>query len=298
MRRSRITYKGAYHHVMNRGIKGEDIFYSNKLKDYFSKILEEKSKGLKIKLLAYCVMDNHYHLILQNSSGMMSDFVKQLNGQYGIYYRKIEGGKGYVFQSRFKSTLIQEDAYLDISIIYVLLNPVRAGIVDEANKYRWSSIGKYFKGEGSELVDNEIVEELFKSKMGMNKLLKDWYEKDLPIKKTILGEVLGDDEFLDKAMKKFDRRKEESKSERKRKDDYIFEPVEKVIKGFEKDKGVSVEGININSRRGKNLRDELLLLMKDKSGLKYTEIIGYPPFKSLKYSSLSHLYKRAKNRIK
>jgi REP element-mobilizing transposase RayT len=59
----------------------------------------------------------------------MSDFLGQLNGLYGMYYRKEEGGKGYVFQSKFKSTLIENDSYLSQSLLYLLLNPVRAGIV-------------------------------------------------------------------------------------------------------------------------------------------------------------------------
>jgi len=72
----------------------------------------------------------------------MSDFAKLLNGQYGAYYRKMVGGKGYVFQSRFKSTIIKNDGYLIKSIEYCLQNPVRAGIVSHAEHYIWSSAGK------------------------------------------------------------------------------------------------------------------------------------------------------------
>jgi len=131
---------------MNRGVRGEDIFLDNRGKDYFLSILKEKSKKLRIKLLAYCIMNNHYHQILQNTSDRLSSFMKQLNSQYGIYYRKKEGGKGYVFQGRYKSILIQEDRYLDMAIIYVLLSPVRAGRVSDPYNYRWSSIQDYFSG--------------------------------------------------------------------------------------------------------------------------------------------------------
>ncbi len=80
---------------------------------------------MKIRLFAYCIMDNHYHLVLENASDRLSDFQMLLNVQYGMYYRKMEGGKGYVFQSRFKSTLIENDSYLIQSIRYLLRNPVR-----------------------------------------------------------------------------------------------------------------------------------------------------------------------------
>lgn len=107
MRRVRLTYKGAYHHIMSRGIRGEDIFFDDGAKIYFLKTLQDRVKNQRIRIFAYCLMDNHYHLILQNSTGKMSEFIKGLSGQYEMYYRKRVGCKGYVFQDRFKSTLIQ-----------------------------------------------------------------------------------------------------------------------------------------------------------------------------------------------
>jgi len=297
MKRVRITYQGAYHHVMNRGVRGEDIFLDNRGKDYFLSILKEKSKKLRIKLLAYCIMNNHYHLILQNTSDRLSSFMKQLNSQYGIYYRKKEGGKGYVFQGRYKSTLIQEDRYLDMAIIYVLLNPVRAGRVFDPYNYRWSSIQDYFSDLNSDIVDNKFVEDLFKSRDKFIKLLEEWGNEDVEVKNTRLGPIIGDKGFIKKSIKRFDRRKLKGKSERKRRKDYIFEPAEETIIGFEKDKGIKVEDININSVSGKRLRGELLVLLKDRTGLKYTEILKYPLFRPLKYSSLGKLYIRARKRI-
>ena len=88
----------------------------------------------------------------------MSNFLKLLNGQYGMYYRKMEGGQGYVFQSRFKSTLIEDDGYLIKSIKsieYLLQNPVRADIVYRyrAENYTWSSVRYYFSNQQSDIID-------------------------------------------------------------------------------------------------------------------------------------------------
>ncbi|NIM12167.1 MAG: hypothetical protein GTO45_08650 [Candidatus Aminicenantes bacterium] len=94
MKRVRITYPGAYHHAMNRGYDGNDIFTGNKKKAQFVDLLEGTAKKLKIHLFAFCVMDNHYHLVLENNNERMSDFLGQLNGLYGMYYRKVEGGRG------------------------------------------------------------------------------------------------------------------------------------------------------------------------------------------------------------
>ena len=154
MRRARITYEGAFHHAMNRGINGDDIFSGGKSKSMFLDLMEETARKLKIRILAYCVMGNHYHLILENSSGRMSDFFLQLNGQYGMIFRKLTGEHGYVFQGRYKSTLIQEDSYLRTAIRYALLNPVRAGLVMKFDNYIWSSANEYFTEKTSDLVDS------------------------------------------------------------------------------------------------------------------------------------------------
>jgi len=294
MRRARLSYIGSYHHVMNRGLRGEKIFFDDRAKVYFLETLAEKSQDLKTKICAYCLMDNHYHLILQNSSGKLSEFMKQLNGQYGIYYRKRKGGVGYVFQSRFKSTLIQEDKYLKMVIIYVLLNPIGRGLVQSPWEYRWSSIGEYFTGENSLYVDNKFVERLFETRTNLERLLVEWVGGDLPIRQTRLGDILGEDSFVKIAIKKFDRRKRKGSSQKMRRDDYFFRSPQEVINEFEGRKGIKIKQINVNSQQGKVLRTELLVLLKDEAGLPYSKVIKYPLFQSLKYSSLGQLYKRTK----
>jgi len=288
---------------MGRGVRGEKIFFDDKSKVYFLTILEEKTIQFKQRLLAYCVMDNHYHLVIQNTSGKLSDLMKQLNGQYGMYYRKRRGGIGYVFQSRFKSTLIQEDRYLRIAIIYVLLNPVRKGFVEDPWEYPWSSINEYFLGSVSPIVDNRFVEESFDTEQNMEELLKEWLHVELPIRHTRMGEVLGDEAFLKGSSKKYDRRKEDvetpvDKAHRMRKDNGSFETAEDVITAFEREKGIRITEMDLDSHRGKALRAELLVLLKDRAGLGYSKIIEYPLFQSLKYSSLGQLYRRARKKLR
>ena len=125
------------HHTMNRGHDGTDIFCGNKNKNQFIDYLAESSTKLKIKIFAYCVMDTHYHLVLENSNGKMSEFMKRLNGHYGSYYRMVSGGKGYVFQERFKSTLIDRDAYLLQSIAYLLRKPNRNVTMMRITRHQW-----------------------------------------------------------------------------------------------------------------------------------------------------------------
>ncbi len=79
MRRARFTYIGAFHHLMKRGADGEPIFETAADKECFTGLLEKFSELLEIRVPAYCIMDNHYHLVLQNTSGKMSEFAKRLS---------------------------------------------------------------------------------------------------------------------------------------------------------------------------------------------------------------------------
>jgi REP element-mobilizing transposase RayT len=298
MRRARITYPGAFHHVMNRGHSGEDIFYGNKNKSQFLDFLADASKKLKIRIFAYCLMNNHYHLVLENSSGKMSECLKRLNGQYGMYYRKVIGGKGYVFQGRFNSTLIDKDAYLLQSIAYLLRNPVRAGLVMNADDYIWSSIKTYYSNRTNDLVDAEFVNELFGTKEQLVAAIQTWGIKELPLIETEYGEVLGNKDFLDSAVEKYDRRiipPHQSKGMRRKKDRY-FDPVEKVIWEFEKIKGIKIEDIDVFTKKGARQRGDLIVMLKENGGLTYKEISEFDIFEDIKMDSLRSIYRNAKKR--
>lgn len=298
MRRERITYTGAYHHVMNRGYDGNDIFAGNKHKSHFLDFLKESGKRMKIRIFAYCIMDNHYHMTLENSSGRMSDFLKLLNGQYGMYYRKMEGGHGYVFQNRFKSTIIEDDGYLIKSIEYLLQNPVRAGIVERVENYTWSSIKYYFSNQESEIIDAEYVNQLFGTKENLIGELESLVHKKIPVRMTKHGEILGSDTFLKLALKKFNRRRRPTGQSIgvRRKEDLHFEPVEKVFREFESMRGIKVDAIDTGTWEGKRIRGELLILLKDEAGLKYREISEIAIFSDLSFSSLRRLYRISKER--
>ena len=292
-----MTYEGAFHHGMNRGINGENIFEGNQNKALFLGCLEDAALRYKIRILAYCIMNNHYHLILQNTSGKLSDFFRHLNGSYGMYYRKSVGGVGYVFQKRFKSTLIQKEEYLVQAIAYVLLNPTRAGIVKDCTQYIWSSGQRYFSKEYTGIVDVGFVEELFSNRDSFIDTLTQMDSKALPIRETRYGEFMGTVQFWEQAVEKFDRRKNLYGDEMKRVNDGFFEPVEKIIWEFERKIGYPIEDIDINRHEGKRLRGELLVRLKDLGGLTYEEISKISLFNNLKQNSLGKIYLDSKQRL-
>jgi hypothetical protein len=152
-----------------------------------------------------------------------------------------------VFQSRFKSNIIQDDGYLIKSIEYLLhlQNPVRAGMVTFAEDYIWSSAQYYFSNQEAKIVDAEFVNQLFGSKECLLDNLASLGKNELPVKMTKHGEVLGSEGFLKLALKKHNRRQRPTDQSIgvQRKDDRYFEPVEKVLWEFKNIHGVNVEEI-------------------------------------------------------
>ena len=228
----------------------------------------------------------------------MSDFLRQLNGNFGGSYRAEHGGKGYVFQGRSVSTLIQDDSYLLSAIAYGLNNPVRAGLVKDFLKYEWSSGSRYYnKNKTSDIVDRTYVEDLFGSKNNLIDMVNKSDIKSLPVIGSRIGKVIGDKNYVSIAMQKFERRNDRESKEGKRINDLYFEPVEKIVMEFENKHKVEIEKIDSTTYSGKRLRGELLFNLRDKGGLKYTEIKKMDLFSDLKLHSLGNIYKNAKLRL-
>ncbi len=297
MRLPRRTYEGAFHHAMNRGYGGRPIFGTKADKEFFLELLRKVQKLIKIRVLAYIVMDTHYQLIVQNTSGRMSDFFKQLNGQYATRYRKTHGGRGYVFQDRFKTMLIQDDAYLKIALAYVLNNAGRAGLPYDFSTYPWSSGMLYFRDCEDSPVDCAYVEELFSSERELNRFVKEMDIDGLLTVKSELGLVIGNEEFLPNALELAERRSGRESRERRRCKDMYFDPLEKVLAEFERMKGIKIDEIEVTGYAGKRLRAELLVFLKELTGLTYREIAKLDLFSDLEVSSLGRLYHQARKRL-
>ena len=298
MRHVRLTWEGAYHHIMNRGIEKKKIFYDENLKKNYLELLSEYSRLKKIRIFAYCIMDNHFHIVLENSSMRLSEFMRNANSKYAISYRKQTGGKGYVFEDRFKSTIIENESYLITLIRYILQNPVRARIVDDPYKYAWSSINLYFQNKKSHFVDTKFVEDLFGTKKIFMNLVNDKILDNLPEKKAKFGRIMGSNDFIKISENKFDRRSTSKIILNKRITDKYFEPVEKIIYEFEKKIGKKIEMIDTSTHIGKKERGLLLVNLKDYSGLKYKEIYEFDIFRDLKFNSMGHLYSSSKKCLK
>jgi REP element-mobilizing transposase RayT len=136
----RVQYPGAVHHVTSRGNERKRIFRSDVDRRRFIELLAEAVQRFAWRLSAWVLMPNHFHLVLETPEHLtLSDGMQWLNGTYAEWFNSRHKRVGHLFQGRFKSFLIEKEAYLQNVARYVVLNPVRAGMVQRPEAYRWSS---------------------------------------------------------------------------------------------------------------------------------------------------------------
>lgn len=135
----RIEFSGALYHVTSRGDRREAIFEDDEDRRVFLATLSEVVNRFNWLCHAYCLMTNHYHLVIETPDGNLSKGMRQLNGVYTQASNRHHQRSGHLFQGRFKGILVDKESYLLELARYVVLNPVRAGMVRKPGAWRWSS---------------------------------------------------------------------------------------------------------------------------------------------------------------
>lgn len=138
-RQMRIEYPGAVYHVTSRGNEKNDIFYEDADKNCFLENLADVTKRYNWICHSYCLMTNHYHLLIETPDGNLSYGMRQLNGVYCQRFNAIHARVGHLFQGRYKSIIVDRENYLLELCRYIVLNPVRAKITKRPEDYFWSS---------------------------------------------------------------------------------------------------------------------------------------------------------------
>lgn len=135
----RIEYPGALYHITSRGDGQENIFLSDEDRALFTTLLSEINARCSWLCYAFCLMSNHYHLLIETPEKNLSKGMQLLNGIYTQKFNKAHRRVGHVFQGRFKAILVEKDSYLLELCRYIVLNPVRAHMVETASDWEWSS---------------------------------------------------------------------------------------------------------------------------------------------------------------
>jgi len=207
----RIEYPDAWYHVMNRGRRGEDIFSDDQDYSIFTELLRETSEIWNVRIAAYCLMPNHYHMLVQTPAANISRSMRHLNGVYTQRYNRRHRCDGQLFRGRYKSILIGTESYLLQVVRYIHRNPLRAGLVKSLDVYKWSSHKGYLSitTKWDWLHKNYILSLLSKNRKDWLRSYRRWVsvaEED-EVGKKISGVkwpvCLGPQEFIDRIKEKY-----------------------------------------------------------------------------------------------
>lgn len=161
-RRARIQSQSRVYHVMMRGNERKNIFLNDEDKAKFLDIIYEKKKVSRFNLYAYCLMDNHIHLIISENKDSLARIMKRVNTSYAYYFNKTYIRIGHLFQDRFRSEPIENDNYLLAAARYVHNNPVKANMVKNVEDYKWSSYKLYLEvSRRSNIIDKDMIFGIF-----------------------------------------------------------------------------------------------------------------------------------------
>jgi len=176
---------------------------------YHIKILEiikNLKEEVQFDVIAYCIMDNHIHLLVKAEEKELKTLMKKMNVKYAMYYNAEEKRNGHVFQDRYRSEAVEDDNYMIGAIRYIHNNPVKAGIVRKAIEYQWSSKSDYLKGK-SDIISHQYakdVMDLFKDKdefiafhdIDDNNIYIDTKEEEGQSRQNIISNVM--EKYIDK----------------------------------------------------------------------------------------------------
>lgn len=273
-RQLRIEYEGAFYHVTSRGNQKEDIFFDDSDREKFLEILKRTKDRYRYLLHAYCLMKNHYHLLLETPQANLSQIMQNINTSYTVYINKRHGRFGHLFQGRFKAIIVDKESYLLQLSRYIHLNPVRSGITDSPVNYKWSSYQEFFRNRGGLVETDDTLSYFSKSKGSAIKKYREFVETEAIDDRSWLDEVkakviLGREEFIESIKKLLgDKDKDEETFSLKRliRADISVEKILKVITDkYGKDA--------LRSKKKENIgRDVGIYLCRNLTGLKNLEI--------------------------
>jgi putative transposase len=203
---ARVVIPHYPHHITQRGTNKNSIFFDDKDRNYFLACLNDRAKKTETKIWAYCLMDNHFHLLLvpeqEQSLG------KCLHGttfRYAQYYNQKYGRTGRLWQNRYFSCPIDRDEYLWTAARYIERNPVRANMVKRAEDWVWSSAGVHIKGKGNKIP--KLSDWLDEAERGKYQgFVNEEGSEDEIRRATSTGRPLGSIRFVEKLEEKLGRR--------------------------------------------------------------------------------------------
>jgi len=157
----RLEFSGALYHVTARGNAHADIFLDDEDRERFLQLLKDEIIQQGWLCYAWCLMDNHYHFLIETPEANLSRGMQRLNGRYTQSFNRSHKRVGHIFQGRYKAILVEKESHLLELCRYIVLNPVRAGMVADVSQWQWSSYHDMLEYQSSEWLAVEHVLSLF-----------------------------------------------------------------------------------------------------------------------------------------
>ena len=208
-RKPRVHFPGAFYHVISRGNQGQKIFHDDADREGYLSLLQEVQTRYGLKLYAYVLMGNHVHLLVEVGGLPLSKIMQNLQFRYTRYYNRRYRKMGHLFQGRYKAILCDRDSYLLELVRYIHLNPVRAGLVRQIDRYRWSTHPIYLRGDERRLVSvNSVLEQFGGTRAAAIRRYRKFIHDGLgeghreDYYQVIDQRFLGDEEFVEEVREK------------------------------------------------------------------------------------------------
>lgn len=232
----RIQFPDAFYHVFSRGNDRGDVFRQESDYALFLDILNELCKYFHVVIHSYCLMKNHFHLLIQTKEPNLADFMKRFLGKYTARFNRKYSRAGHLFQGRYKSILIDKDSYLLEISRYIHLNPCKAGIVKKPNEYKWSSFRFFVERKKPSFLEKALVLDSFKNANQYRKFVMEGLnQEEDPFSKVIGGIFLGPNEFIERFKKEIGNRNKSNVFRTKEILKTPVEIIERSMSGAERD---------------------------------------------------------------
>jgi putative transposase len=196
----RLAIPGGLYHVIARGNDRQLIYLDDDDRRRFLELLGQAVERYRLLCHSYCLMDNHYHLLLETPLANLSLAMRQLNGLYAQHFNRRSGRCGHVFQSRFRAILIQKESHLMRTARYIVRNPVRARICGHPGEWPWSSYNALVGRAARErfLCTEELLKAFAPTARAARARYREFVAEGLDdaLLEEVRGERLGDESFL------------------------------------------------------------------------------------------------------
>lgn len=211
----RIEYPGAVYHVTSRGDRQETIFDDDQDRRGFLNVLGEVVLRFRWRCHAYCLMGNHYHLMIETPEANLIKGMRQLNGVFTQWSNRRHQRSGHLFQGRYKAIMVDRDAYFLELCRYIVLNPVRAAMVKHPRLWAWSSYGATLGISAAPvwLATDDLLAQFGKRAAVAKRKYQEFIAQGMgaeSIWKNLQGQIyLGDDDFVEQMRGKLGERDED-----------------------------------------------------------------------------------------